>query len=82
MESKYVPLGQFLSTYATHSWRASFAELEQVLGFALPNSARKYQAWWANEIEGRHVQARSWLDAGFETADLDLRGERVTFRRA
>jgi hypothetical protein len=59
----------------------SFSEIEEVLGFSLPLSARSYQAWWGNNLTyGRHSAA--WLLAGWETEQLDLAGERVTFRRA
>lgn len=58
----------------------SFGEIEDVLGFPLPASARAYQAWWANQRNGRHVQANAWLDAGWHTQDLDLKARRVTFR--
>jgi len=56
----------------------SFAEIEGVLAFPLPVSARKYQAWWSNARQG-HSHAAAWLDAGWRTADLDLTGETVSF---
>jgi hypothetical protein len=56
----------------------SFAEIEGVLTFRLPVSARKYQAWWSNARQG-HSHAAAWLDAGWRTADLDLVGETVCF---
>jgi hypothetical protein len=59
----------------------TFAEIENILEFSLPESARRYQAWWANNpIDGR--QSMAWLSAGRETEDLDLGGETVTFRRS
>lgn len=57
----------------------TFAEIERVLEARLPKSARLYQAWWANQRGAGHVQTRGWLDAGFNTSDLDLKGQRVTF---
>ena len=79
--SKYDKLTSFLEGLKTSSRRMSFAEIEEVLGFTLPLSARSYQAWWGNNlIHGRHSAA--WLSAGWETEQLDLGGERVTFRRA
>lgn len=79
--SKYDRLSDFLrglGRASEHSF--SFAEIEDVLRFALPASARTYQAWWANQRNGRHVQANAWLDAGWHTQDLDLKARRVTFR--
>ncbi|HZZ36949.1 MAG TPA: hypothetical protein VFE03_14590 [Caulobacteraceae bacterium] len=78
--SKYDPLRRQLESCAAHRVAMSFAEVERVLGFPLPRSARLYQAWWANTA-GSHAHALSWLNAGMHTADLDLAGEKVTFVR-
>lgn len=56
----------------------TFCEVEQVVG-SLPRSARVYRPWWANDHT--HVQARAWLGAGFETAEVDLEKRRVVFVR-
>lgn len=78
--SKYGKLTSFLEGLKTSFWHISFSEIERVLGFSLPLSARRYNAWWANdETYGRHSAA--WLAAGWETEQLDLAGESVTFRR-
>ena len=77
---KYEPLEQFLSRQERAEIRMTFKQIERVLGFALPNSARAHRPWWANETAG-HVHARSWLQAGFETAEVDMAGERLVFRR-
>jgi len=63
-------------------WRASFSEIESILGFPLPPSARKFNAWWENETRGSHSHARSWLSAGWRTRNLNLTGETVEFCRA
>jgi hypothetical protein len=56
----------------------SFAEIEELLRFKLPVSAYKYNAWWANEQNGNHSHARSWLSVGWKTSDVEL-GKKVTF---
>jgi hypothetical protein len=56
----------------------TFREVEDILGFSLPKSARDHQAWWSNARQG-HSHAAAWLDAGWRTANLDLSGETVTF---
>ena len=48
-----------------------------MLGADLPASARKHSAW----ANGGHSQARAWLDAGFETCELDFSRRTVVFRR-
>ena len=78
--SKYAPLTQHLITLAKPIWHTTFSEVERILGFSLPPSARSYQAWWANSFDNL-PQHRAWLEAGWETADLNLRAEHVLFRR-
>ncbi|MDR3710218.1 MAG: hypothetical protein P4L33_18130 [Capsulimonadaceae bacterium] len=79
MSNKYAPLTDHLAALPMEAWRPSFADIERILGFALPDSARKYPAWWANQESG--TQVHSWRDAGWFTQDLDLGAERITFSR-
>ena len=79
--AKYQPLSDYLRQWDRRVEHGlTFAEIERVLGFPLPSSARKYQAWWANQRNGRHVQANAWLDEAWHTQDLDLKGQQVSFR--
>lgn len=76
---KYEALKRHLeSRFALGDRRMRFAEIEKLLGFALPASARKHQAWWSNTRHG-HSHAAAWLDAGWKTTDLDLASQAVTF---
>ena len=62
--------------------RMTFAHLEGVIGASLPASARRYREWWGNERErtdGRHVQARAWMAAGWEVRTVDFANEEVVF---
>lgn len=79
---KYEPLSHYLDAVAGDVWDASFHDIEGILGFALPPSALAYNAWWANETSGSHVQKRSWLGSGWETRNVDLRAKRVRFERS
>ena len=78
---KYEPLTHYLETRPDEIWDARFAEVERVLGFPLPASAREYPAWWANQEPG-HSQTRGWRDAGWETGRVDLAGKRLRFVRS
>ena len=80
--SKYNPLLQYLARSDVLYLKLSFAEVEKILGAPLPQSARRYSAWWANNQDGGHVQAASWLDVGYHTENLDLNARTVSFRRA
>ena len=77
MAGKYSRLCEHLRALKEAEWRASFAEIEDVLRRNLPASARSHAAWWSN---GGHSHARAWLDAGFKTSELDLSRQTVLFR--
>jgi len=78
--SKYQALNRFFKAQATDFLRMTFDEVEKEAGFNLPASARLHQAWWANDRD-RHVQAKAWLDAGFETEQVDMKAGALVFRR-
>ena len=50
------------------------------MGDTLPDSARNERRWWGNRSKGA-LQASAWMNAGYLVAELDLDGERVTFRK-
>ena len=79
--SKYGPLRQHLASASGNEVTMSFSDLDALVG-GLPASARRYSAWWSNEKEGRHVQARAWADAGWRVEHVNLRAERVRFVRS
>ena len=76
MSAKYLKLTEYLTSIDGAEWRATFQEIEQVLGFPLPDSARAHQAWWSNQMRS---QSLAWQSAGWKTTALDLENERVTF---
>ena len=57
----------------------AFREIENLLGRALPESARKHRPWWSNDRT--HSHARAWLDPGWRVASVDQQEEVVTFAR-
>ena len=79
--AKYDPLRRFLRRSRLSEVDMSFADIERVIGDMLPKSAERPQ-WWANEADpsGRHVQAGSWREAGYD-AFLIAGAEKVIFRR-
>lgn len=78
--SRYDPLRLYLSAQKEPVVRMTFAEIEGVLGATLPESARKYRPWWANEAAGTHVHARAWLESGRRTRNVDLGAGTVEFQ--
>lgn len=75
--SKYNPLSDRLAGHPANEWQASFAEIEEVLGFPLPKSARTGKSWWSG-MDKPH--AKAWAAHGFE-ANVDHARSLVTFRR-
>jgi hypothetical protein len=76
---KYEPLGEFLRKQRATLVPLSFAEIERIIGSKLPSS-QKYPAWWSNSTTN-NVMTQVWLDAGFETEQVDVNRKRVVFRR-
>jgi hypothetical protein len=67
---KYISLYRFLSKRTSARMTLTFAEIERIIGSNLPESARKYSAWWSNSHTNAHPHSRSWLNAGYKTADV------------
>lgn len=79
---KYAPLQMHLNGLPRSEGRAqlSFAAIERIIGDKLPPSARAHREWWSNHA-GSHVQARAWLEAGWEVDSVDQEAQTVAFRR-
>ena len=79
---KYKGLYRHLCALDAQEWRATFGEIEEVLGFALPKSARLWRPWWFNQRGGGGLsQTLSWGAAGWETAEVDIDAETLLLQR-
>jgi len=59
----------------------SFDRIDALLGeHRLPDSARKFRAWWANDSVS-HAHSQQWLETGWRVANLNMTEERVIFNR-
>ena len=77
---KYSPLRDFLKRRGADTVPMTFAEIEKVLGFKLPNS-KNYPAWWSNNPTN-NVMTNEWLAAGYKTEQVDVEGRKLVFRRS
>ncbi len=79
---KYRRLYTHLCSLTMQEWRTTFSEVESIIGFGLPPSARLHRPWWSNQ-SGRigHSQALAWAAAGWETAEVDMDAETLLLRR-
>ena len=80
-KGKYKRLFFHLSDLSASEWRTTFGEIESIVGFKLPSSARRHRPWWANGSCHAHSHALAWSAAGWETAEVDLVTETLLFRR-
>jgi len=78
--SKYQSLLEYLRGSNQSEVNLSFSEIEALIQDALPDSARTKRAWWSNRSTGA-LQASAWMEAGYRVEDVDLDGQRATFRK-
>lgn len=74
--SKYDPLKTYLDTYCI---TLTYQEIEEILGFKLPDSAYNYSEWWDNWTENRS-QNKAWMDSGWKVVKVDLCNS-ITFQK-
>ena len=80
VRGKYAALYRHLSAHPGSEWPATFGDVEQILGFRLPGSARRHSAWWSNGTGG-HSHALSWHAAGWRTRAVNIAAETLMFVR-
>lgn len=78
--TKYEPLTTYLNLCKKTSIKLTYSEIEEILGFELPLSARKYKEWWGNGRSHPNSQSKAWEEAGYKTTDVIL-GESVVFEK-
>ena len=78
--SKYAKLGAHLRRQSSSEVPMTFSQIEAVTGTTLPPKAQHQRAWWSNNPDN-NVMTRVWLDAGFETAQVDVAGRKLVFKR-
>ena len=83
MPGKYKALYQYLESRYANRVVLTFAQIEDLLGFTLPDSARVHPEWWANKDpnDTPPPHSRSWTLAS-RTATPNLQAQTVVFERA
>ncbi len=80
MPLKYAPLTAHLRAQRSDQLRMTFAEIERVIGAKLPPSASSHRGWWSNN-SSNNVMTKAWLEAGYQSEQVDLSGRKLVFRR-
>jgi len=81
MSGKYLSLYKYLENRYANTVVLTFAEIEDLLGFTLPDLAR-FQEWWTNADPNtdRPSHSDSWMLAS-RTATPNLLAQTVVFER-
>ncbi len=79
--SKYSALGDYLRRQRRDVVPMTFGEIEKITGSKLPASAHRHRPWWSNNPDNS-VMTKVWLDAGFESEQVDMPSRKLVFRRA
>ena len=76
--SKYQPLTDYLQKCGLEMCTLSFAQIEELLGFPLPQSAYQYPVWWMN---ANQTTCRHWLKAGYIITQYSMDQQYAVFQR-
>lgn len=77
ISAKYRGLAEYLLSSRATRITLSYSQIEEILGFELPNTARNFkQSYWANTET--HSYASSWMAVGYK-ARVDVVNDKVTF---
>ncbi len=79
--SKYDSLARHLSELNSDSVTMTFNDISNMIAGGLPGSAYDHRPWWANRTDGSGSQNQGWQSVGWETSDVDMEREQVTFNR-
>ncbi len=79
--SKYHPLHEYLRDRGQEEVTLTFAQIEKLLGTALPEGALIEAGWWGNRKTGS-PQAAAWQSANYKVKSVSFEQKRVTFENA
>ena len=82
MGSEYQPLHKYLQDRFADRIVLTFGEIEDLVGFKLPDAARRQQDWWvsADPTAPRSAIADAWTLAS-RTAIINMGAQSVVFER-
>ena len=78
--SQYEPLETHLRKSGRASVCMTFDEIKDVIG-ELPPSAFRHRPWWSNN-PSNNPMTHAWLRAGYRTANVDMEGRKLVFRKS
>lgn len=78
-DEKYQKLTDYLQKTGKKEIRLTLTEIQDILGFPLDPSAYQYREFWANCTAS--TKAYSWMEAGYEITEIDLKSETLLFKQ-
>jgi len=78
--AKYEALGTYLKRQPGDRVAMTFAQIEKIIGAKLPASAHKHRPWWSNNPHNS-VMTKVWLEAGFESEQVNMARRKLVFHR-
>ncbi|WP_425465585.1 DUF7662 domain-containing protein [Paenibacillus hemerocallicola] len=78
---KYKQLEQFLYVQKNTKVTLAFEQIEEILGFSLPKTAKTQCHWWSNTISDSRSPAIAWLRTFRRVSHVEP-GKHVTFSRS
>ncbi len=81
MSGTYLLLYKYLENRYANTVVLTFAEIEDLLGFTLPDQARLHREWWTETTVAGPNYSDSWILAS-RTATPNLMARTVAFERA
>ncbi len=80
-QSKYGGLTGYLKFRGSFTTvvKLSFARIDGLIGSNLPMTAYREEGWWNNSSS--NVHSKSWLDAGWEVKEVNLKEGFVIFKK-
>lgn len=79
--NRFTPLEEFLKKRNEEKVVMTFTQIEQMVGFTLPQKAYWYRKWWGNNSFAPPCRPKPWQNVGFVVADADLINGRIVFIR-
>lgn len=78
---KYVALRDYFEATNENDITISFSQIEKIVGFGLPKSARTYRSFWGQSAY-QNVISDTWRTVGFNTTNVDIENETVSMHRS
>ena len=77
---KYEPLRNFCANQRADRDCHDVRRNRAVIGFKLPRSASEHRAWWSNN-PSNSVMTKAWLEAGYQSEQVDMENRKLVFSR-